>query len=424
MILFPGFLSKLIQTQKIFLPPTHPFPSRGEGEGGGDGNLFKAFVLASLLILGLLFFPSLAKTEEVKKENPAAGEDRIRVAVFPVENLSGTIAPVKEIRQMFIEKLRAKGVDVLDEESLEKFMAKYRIRYTGGISTEISKAFKQDIHVSGVLITSVELYSDANPPKISLISRLVSTGENPSILWMDAVGLAGDQSRGLLDLGLIEDPGVLLNKGMRVMFDSMDQYLSKRSEGGRGFSARKGFRPQIVYLSPSFDPNRKYTVAIAPFFNYSLRKYAGDLMVLHFARELKRFDRFDVVEMGVVRQAFLEMRIILDQGVSLINAESIAGLVNADLILGGDVVDYEDYQGVWGTPKVGFSAQFIDRKSREVVWSSTSYNQGDEGVFFFDAGKTYTASVMASQMAQWVGRMMLQDNRRVQGSEGSSGPVK
>ena len=305
-------------------------------------------IASSLLILGLLLFPSLANTKEIRKENPAVVEERIRIAVFPVENLSGTVAPLKEIRQMFIEKLGAKGVDVVDEETLEKFMAKYRIRYTGGVSTEIAKAFKQDIHVSGVLITSLELYSDANPPKISLISRLVATGENPSILWMDGVGLAGDDSRGLLDLGLIEDPKVLLDKGMKVMFDSMERYLSKESKGSRGDSVKRKFRPHIAYRSPSFDPNRKYTVAIAPFFNYSLRKYAGDILVLHFAKELKRFDRFDVIEMGVVRQAFLEMRIILDQGVSLINAESIAGLLNADLILAGDVTDYEDYEGVCG----------------------------------------------------------------------------
>ena len=380
--------------------------------------------IAFLIILGLLFFPSLADAGETKKENPAAGEERIRIAVFPVENLSGTLAPVKEIRQMFIEKLGAKGVDVVDEETLEKFMAKYRVRYTGGVSTEIAKAFKQDINVSSILITSLELYSDANPPKISLISRVVSTGENPSILWMDGVGLAGDDSRGLLDLGLIEDSKVLLDKAVKIIFDSIDRYLSKESEGRAGYRAKRKFRPQIAYRSPFLDPNRKYTVAIAPFFNYSLRKYAGDILVLHFAKELERFGRFDVIEMGVVRQAFLEMRIILDQGVSLVNAESIAGLLDADLILAGDVTDYEDYQGVWGKPKVSFSAQLLEKKSREVVWSSNSYNEGDEGVFFFDLGRVNTASAMVSQMAQLIGRMILQDNRRVQGIKGSSGQVK
>jgi len=59
----------------------------------------------------LLFFPSLANSKEIKQENPVVNEERIRIAVFPVENLSGTVAPLKEIRQMFIEKLWAKGVD-------------------------------------------------------------------------------------------------------------------------------------------------------------------------------------------------------------------------------------------------------------------------------------------------------------------------
>jgi len=387
--------------------------------------LFTHFLnkIASLLILGLLFFPSLANSKEIKKENPAVNEERIRIAVFPVENLSGIVAPVKEIRQTFIEKLGSVGVDVLDEETFEKFMAKYRIRYTGGVSTEIAKAFKQDINVSGVLITSLELYSDANPPKISLISRLVSTGESPTILWMDGVGLAGDDSRGLLDLGLIEDPKALLNKAVKTMFDSMDRYLLKKIKGSGGYDARRKFRPHTFYRSPSLDPNRKYTVAIAPFFNYSLRKYAGDILVLHFAKELKRFDHFDVIEMGVVRQAFLGMRIILDQGVSLANADSIAGLLDADLILAGDVTDYEDYQGVWGKPKVSFSAQLIERKSREVVWSSNSYNEGDEGVFFFDLGRVSTASVMVSQMVRWIGRTISQDNRRGERVKGPNGPV-
>jgi len=137
--------------------------------------------MAFLLILGLLFFPNLANAGETKKKNPAAGEERIRIAVYPVENLSGNCCTIKEIRQMFIENLGAKGVDVVDEETLEKFMAKYRIRYTGGVSTEIAKAFKQDINVSSILITSLELYSDANPPRFLWSPDWFQPGKNPSI---------------------------------------------------------------------------------------------------------------------------------------------------------------------------------------------------------------------------------------------------
>lgn len=72
---------------------------------------------------------------------------------------------------------------------------------------------------------------------------------------------------------------------------------------------------------------------------------------------------------------------------------------------------------------MSFSAQLIEKKSREVVWSSNSYNEGDEGVFFFDLGRVNTASVMVSQMARLIGRMILQDDRRIQGIKGSSGQV-
>ena len=362
--------------------------------------------VAWVFIFGFLSFSIPSGAQEVKKEDSVIPKGRITIAVFPVENLSGTLAPSKEIRQIFIEKLRANGFDVLDEGTLELFMAKYRIRYTGGINREIAKAFKQEVGTDGVLMTTLELYNDTNPPKISFISRLVSTGDSPTISWIDGVGLSGDDSRGLLDLGLIEDPKILLDKAMKLVFDSLNRSLSTGTMGIGGGNPKRKFRPKIFYRSPILEPGRKYTVAIVPFFNYSLRKYAGDLMVLHFAKELKRFKTFDVIEPGMVRQVFLQVRIIMDQGISLADAESVMSLLNADLILTGGVTDYEDYQGGVGKPKVSFSAQLIERKSKGVVWSSTSYNQGDDGVFFFEQGKIRTAYVMASQMAEAIGKMI------------------
>jgi TolB-like protein len=369
---------------------------------------------ALVLISALLLSSSFAYSKQFGKENFAAKKGQIRVAVFPLENLSGTVAPVKEIRLMFMEKLRTSGIDVLDEETLEKFMAKHRIRYTGGIDGNTAQAFKQEVDTDGVLMTSLEFYSDSSPPKISLISRLVATGDNPSILWMDGVGMAGDDSPGFLSMGLIEDPKVLLDKAMEKMFDSLNQYFSDKSDGKEASPAKKKFRPKIFYRSPVLDPDRKYTVAVAPFINLSGRKYAGEIMVLHLAKELKKFKNFNVIDFGMVRQAFLELRIIMDQGISLTNADSVLALLNADMIVSGNVTDYDDYQGISGEPKVGFTTQIITRKGEEVIWSSNSYNKGNDGVFFFDVGRVNTAYVMASQMARWIGEIMLKQEKRVQ----------
>ena len=110
-------------------------------------------------------------------------------------------------------------------------------------------------------------------------------------------------------------------------------------------------------------------------------------------------------------------RVIMEDGVSLANADAIFSVLDADIVVSGKVIDYQDYQGFSGKPKVDFSTIVIERKSREVVWGSNSYNEGDDGVFFFDTGRVNTAYVMASQMVRWIGEKVLGDRQRVQGGK-------
>lgn len=360
---------------------------------------------ALIFFVGLLLLAGCATGKKATKENLSGMKERFLIAVFPLENLSGSAAPLKQIRGSLIEGLRARGIEVLAEDVLEKFMAKHRVRYTGGIDKITAKGFKDEIKCQGVLITSLELYNETYPPKIAMTSRLVSTGDNPAILWIDGVGLAGDDSPGILDLGLIKDPKTLQIKAENLLLDSLQQRLAGQKENTE-LEVKRKFRPKISYRSPVMEGKRKYTVAVVPFFNKSDRKYGAEIMSLHFVRHLKAFDDFEVVEPGLVRQQFLTLRIIMDQGVSLADAEAIFSMLNVDLVMTGQVLDYQDYQGPVGRPKVDFTAEVIERKSREVVWSSTSYNQGDDGVFFYDWGRVNTAHVMASQMVQQIGKML------------------
>jgi TolB-like protein len=362
------------------------------------------------ILVGFFFFPVLANAKEIKRETPPSGDTKFRIAVFPVENLSGTVAPLKEIRQALIERLSRQGFVVLGEENLEKFMAKHRIRYVGGLDRGVAKAFKEEMGIEGVLIASLEFYSETDPPKVALISRLISTGEAPSILWIDGVGLAGDDSPGILGLGLIEDPKALLEKAIKSMTDSLIRYLLTRRDEGKGRSAKRKFRPKVVYRSPELDPERKYVVAVLPFFNRSKRKYAGEILALHFIGQLRKFNNFEVIEPGTLRRELLDLRVIMEDGVSLANADAIFSVLDADVIVSGKVIDYQDYQGGGGRPKVDFSTVFLERKSREVVWGSNSYNEGDDGVFFFDRGRVNTAHAMSSQMVRWIGEKMLGDD--------------
>src|SRR5512146_3057919 len=100
-----------------------------------------------------------------------------RIAVLPVYNISAAAAPLKEIRKSAEDCLKARGVAVTDDAALEEFMAKHRIRYTGGVSREDSRDLRDGMGVDAVLITSLEIYSPAAPPKVALNMRLVSSGD-------------------------------------------------------------------------------------------------------------------------------------------------------------------------------------------------------------------------------------------------------
>lgn len=355
------------------------------------------------------------KEERVRTVHPHQ-ERRLLIAVFPVENLSGKVAPIGEIRTLLNQRLRSYGFGILDDEALDKVITRHRIRYTGGVEKEIAKALKDEAGVEAILIPSVELYDNANPPKVAMFCRLVSTGDDPAILWIDGTGIAGDDSPGILGLGLVEEPRVLLAKAVESMARSLAQ---DGSEGGDSPIGKRGagkFRPKIVYRSEGVDAERKYSIAVVPFFNKSDRKYAGEIIALHLIRNLMVPRNFEIVEPGIVRQELLRFRIIMSDGVSLPDTETILNAVNADLVLNGEVLDYQDYPGPEGNAKVDFSVLFIERKTRKVVYSSYSQNTGNDGVLFFDWGKVNTAHAMASQMAGAIGQRMLMEADRSQGS--------
>ena len=207
-----------------------------------------------LLFAGVYCLSGCASNHVGVNEDLHPHEGKLTIAVFPIQNLSGTKAP-RGIRESLINLLRMRGFDVLEDETLEKLMAQHRIRYAGGIDDAAAQAFGRETSAKGVLIASLELYSETNPPKIALISRLVSTGNNPAILWIDGVGLAGDDSPGILGIGLIENPKILLQKALQSLSDSLAGSLMMNKEKSGG-EARKKFRPKIAYRSLGIDPGK------------------------------------------------------------------------------------------------------------------------------------------------------------------------
>ncbi|SNB47141.1 hypothetical protein [Geobacter sp. DSM 9736] len=343
----------------------------------------------------------------------------LRVAVLPVENLSGTAVPLPQIRSELLDKMSRSGITLCNEDSFLKFLASQRVRYTGGIDEEMSRALKEQLGVDAVLVTSLELYTEDVPPKIGLLSRLVATGESNEILWMKSVPMTGDEEPGILNLGYIIEPAKLRDKALTALVQSMAGGLAAKKEQP-GVSGR--FLPKVAFNAIDESGNQKPVIVVLPFVNQSMRKNAGEIQVLHFVKQLVDTGAFRVVEPGIVRNKMLRMRIIMEEGVALPQVDLIALDMKADLILTGKVFEYQDYIGGVGKPKVDFSVQLFDGAGKKIVWASKSYNAGDDGVFFYDWGRTYTAAALTEKMTQAVVNGMLKGEWRRDGSKVSENP--
>lgn len=403
----------------------------------------------------------MAETAPPAPDNGASGGGP-RVAVFSIENLSGTPAPLMELNAELNVVLKRAGVRIIEPARVDSFIENHRVRYLGGIDEKIAAALDEETGADAVLISTLELYNEVSPPKFSMICRLVSLKGVPEIIWMDSVGIAGDDAPGILGLGLIDDLAVLRTKGFKSIGTSLKDYIDEPPVRKKRVSAKakreerpftlmdliKGIRsekrlltdplysrarawylkkppetpytveemieeikdngglflslynPLLWYSSQDTLVDKERTIALLPFLDRSTRKHAAELQVLHLAKQLVVDGNFRVLELGVIRDRMLNMHVIMRDGISIPGIDLITISLGVDLLLSGVIFDYLDTIGYGSYPKIDFSIQMFDRDTKKILWSSHSHNQGDDAVYFFEYGRIATAGALADRMCR------------------------
>jgi len=334
------------------------------------------------------------------------------LALLPLVNLSGVSIPSQEIQSSVEAALRGRGVALVSGEPVDAFLARHRMRYTGGIGRDDASAAGRELGVTGVLITTIETYGAGSPPRAGIAMRLVSADGLAEVRWIEEAARTGDDSPGAFDLGIVRDYPTLQADVLLNISSSLALYLDGKGPRATACPAEGRFAPKELFVSPQLDAGRTYSVAVLPFVNETPRRNAGDLMALQFVRQLEASGRFHALEPGALRDELLRFRIVMEGGVSLDGARMILDLVQADLVLAGYVREYEDPAGPGAAPRLQFTALLLERKNNEVVWESTSYSQGDDGVFFFDAGFIRTMSGLACRMVRGAIVAMLEPSLR------------
>jgi TolB-like protein len=347
------------------------------------------------LLLPAVLGPLLGACAAAPPRPPPAPSATRRIAILPVDNASGGSAPIRSVSAAVEGALRARGLEIVSGEAVDRFLAAHRLRFTGAIPADAAAAAAEELGVDALLVTSLEGWASAGAPRIALGMRLVSAEARPRVLWTHGVALAGDDAPGAFGAGVVRSMPTLQAKATGALADSLRDWIATGAPPPR--CAREGrFAPRSGYRSDLLDGAPR-TVAVLPFVNETSRRRAGDVLTEAFVRGLGGAG-FEVMEPGLVRQILLSRRIVMEGGVSLDAARAVLDSLDADLILAGYVRELaEDAAGV-APPRVDFTALMIDRRTEEIVWEVTSYHQGDEGVWAFDVGRVRSANALACRM--------------------------
>jgi len=342
-------------------------------------------------------------------EVPEAATGLQPIAVLPIENLTGHPGDLAPMREALRAALETRGLVLLDDATLETFLEKHRIRWTGGTTAEDSEALLRETGARAALVTTLLAEDPSYPPRIAIAARLVTPGDPPRIVWMDAEAQAGDDAPGFLSLGLVDDPAVLQDRTLGRIADLLAAGMAPSAEGTRstkqdldGMHGRH--RPRRWYRAPGLELRREVParVAVLSFMDESGRRRAGDVVALLLVRAFASSPAVQVLEPGVVRKALLENRVIMEGGVSLAQVEVIRSLLEVDYVVTGTVSEMGEFLGRDGSPRVQFTVRAIDARTNQAVWSSISHNEGDDRVFFFGCGRIRSAAALASDMARQV----------------------
>jgi hypothetical protein len=331
-----------------------------------------------------------------------------RVALFPVQNLAGNAAPVHPLTDALQSALEQRGLDVVSRRELDDVLARNRIRFTAGLDRPSAKLLREELGVEGVVIPLLEQYEPGKPPRVTVGMRMVATHEIPTVLWADTVARTGDDSPGLLATGSVEKVSDLEAQVVSAAADAIGRWVKTRAPGDScGRSAR--FSPRRAFRAPILDDVGRRTVAVLPFGNQTARRDADEVVLAEVLAQLVRNGSFEVLDPGVVREQILERRLIIEGGVSIDRAMTMLELLQADLVVSGDVRTFSSQSGTGLPPAVEFSMYAIDGATAELVWSSRSANAGEDGVFFFGAGRVRSASALSCLMARGIADRMAGD---------------
>lgn len=303
----------------------------------------------------------------------AQDKTRERIAVFPFENLTHEGQALDRIMPIVREALEKKGVGLVDEFEVNRFMLKERIRSTGNISRDALLKAKKELSVDYILLGTIHNFYISENPQAGISARLIDP-DTGDILWADYSSHAGEDFVKLFGLGAIKNIDRLVERVVDRLLVSFNSSKPKEKE-------------------------TTYKIAVMPLKNKGKRSGAGSITAHMFVLELFKSSRFVPVDYGFIKNASVFLRIWPKGELDYLTIGAISEYLGVDGILIGTVEAYPDRDYELIMPEVEISARLIDARKKRIIWSGSLRMNRDEGIYIFDWGRITSTDKLAHKVA-------------------------
>jgi TolB-like protein len=304
--------------------------------------------------------------------NAAQTDFREKIALFPFENFSEDKNALISVMPVLRDRLKAKGLEVLDEDSLNKFLLKERIRSTGYVSKDIARKIGGEFNVKAILVGSINSFYPKENLRVGFSARLVNSSDG-SIIWANHASATGEDFIGILGLGKVKTIEKLTSKVIDKLLDSFS------------------------IMPPFKEIELTYRIAVMPFQNKSKIKDAGMIATYMVIAELFKNRRFEPIEYGEVRRLTVDLRIRGKGELDFKSTEAISESSGVDGIIVGTVEVYNEGEGT-APPEAVISARLIDARKNRILWYDSYQYKGDDGISIFDWGRIRSAENVACKV--------------------------
>ena len=326
------------------------------------------FVLRSLLYALrtlLLAFSTLLfalSTSLFSNVDAAQPTDKLRIALFPFENLTDDNSALIEIMSVVKGRLEKRGLEIVDDDTLNKFLLKERVRSTGYVSRDIAQKLEKELNVNAILVGSITSYYNIKNPQVGVLARLVDS-TNGVILWANQASATGEDYTKILGLGTVKT----MDRLIPIVVDRLLDSFSSETP------------PKAKELT--------HRIAVMPFQNKSKHKDAGMVVTYMFLIGLYKNAGYEPIEYGDIRRLTVDFRIKHRGELDYKNIGGMSEALGVDGIVVGTVELFYDGLDTSLPPEVAISARLISAHKDRILWSDSVQLNGDEDIIALDWGR-------------------------------------